>query len=288
MIDDILQIIQHSPVPVAIEIAVIWFVIYVVYRFLRGTRGAGALKGLAVLVAIAALVMSILGRATTDTFVRLDYLYNWLFEILAILFIVVFQPELRQAMIRVGQAWTFGAPSASVDTSISEIGDAVDFLGRSKFGALIAIERGSRLGGLIESGIRIDSVISAPLLGTIFWPNTPLHDLGVVVRGDRIVAANVQFPLAEEGALGSEYGSRHRAAAGLSLETDALVVIVSEETGGISVADRGRIEKMRDRAELVRTLIARLRLDVNPDPPAADAVATTADSGRRDSTGDGA
>ncbi|MCA9296869.1 MAG: DNA integrity scanning protein DisA nucleotide-binding domain protein, partial [Phycisphaerales bacterium] len=132
------------------------------------------------------------------------------------------------------------------------------FLSKSQFGARIAIERQVQLGGLVEGGQELDSVISARLLETIFWPNSPLHDLGVVIRGDRIVAASVQFPLIEEGAITGTPGSRHRAAAGVCVESDCVVVIVSEETGTISIAQHGRITFDIPRDQIATELAKRL------------------------------
>src|SRR5262249_2291879 len=113
------------------------------------------------------------------------------------------------------------------------------FCAKRKIGALIAIEREVGLGGIAETGTRINADLSADLLETIFFPNTPLHDLGVVISGGKIAYAGVQFPLAEEGTLERELGSRHRAAVGLSNESDAVIIVVSEETGDISIAERG-------------------------------------------------
>src|SRR5205823_895543 len=112
---------------------------------------------------------------------------------------------------------------------------------RRNIGALIAIEREIGLGGIAESGTRLNADLTAPLLNTIFWPNSPLHDLGVVVSQGRVMYAGVQFPLAESGELEKELGSRHRAAVGMSQESDAVVLVVSEETGDISIAERGQL-----------------------------------------------
>ncbi len=135
--------------------------------------------------------------------------------------------------------------------------EAAAFLSRRKIGALIAIEREVGLGGIAESGTRLNADISAPLLNTIFWPNSPLHDLGVVISNGRIMYAGVQFPLAESGELERELGSRHRAAVGMSQESDAVVLVISEETGDISVADRGQLLRKLT-PESLRSLLAEL------------------------------
>lgn len=235
------QLIQsYDPRHLAIELAVIWICVFIIFRFLQGTRGAGVIRGFAIMLVVATITVKILGEAS-DAFTRLNFLYDRLIGLVAILLIVVFQPELRQAMSRLGHALHFRGSRGSVDTVVEAVSQAVEFLSKSQFGALIAIERNIRLGELVQTGTYLDARVDARLLESIFWPNSPLHDLGVVIRGDRIVAASVQFPLVEEGALSTRFGSRHRAAAGLSLESDCIVVIVSEETGGIGIAEHGRI-----------------------------------------------
>ena len=239
---------------VLLEMAVIWIGVYLVFRFLRGTRGAGIIKGFALLLVIVTVLVWLLG----DAFSRLEHIYERFFALLAILLIVVFQPELRQAMIRLGDTRWFRTSREDTDRVVKDVSDAVQFLSKSQFGALIAIERNIKLGGLIEGGQELDARLSARLLQSIFWPNSPLHDLGVVIRGERILAAGVQFPLVEEGTLPQHFGSRHRAAAGLSMETDCVVVIVSEETGAISLAVRGKIDYDLPREDFPELLGERL------------------------------
>jgi len=224
-----------------VELAVIWFVVYFTVRFLRGTRGAGIVKGFAVLLA-AFVLLQLLGLGT-ERLARLNFIVNYLVGIVAVLLIVIFQPELRQATMRIGQARLLrpGRREAA-DSRIDAISEAVGFLSRSQFGAIIAIERNIRLGSLIEGGQPLDARLNPALLESIFWPNSPLHDLGVVIRGERVLAAGVQFPLAEDGVLPAKYGSRHRAAVGLSAESDCLVVVVSEESGIVSIASAGKLE----------------------------------------------
>jgi diadenylate cyclase len=150
--------------------------------------------------------------------------------------------------------------------------EAATFLARRKIGALVAIEREVGLGGIAETGTRINADLSASLLNTIFWPNSPLHDLGVIVSGGRIMYAGVQFPLAEVGDLDRELGSRHRAAVGMSQESDAIVVVVSEQTGDISMADRGRLARKLTADQLRAALLTMLgREETAAGPPAAAA-----------------
>jgi len=242
---------------VIIEMAIIWIAVYAAFRFLRGTRGAGIFKGFAILFVLVTLLIRVLGQGS-DTFGRLNFIYDRLLGLLAIMLIVIFQPELRQAMIRLSQARTFRRNTSQTQQVIQAVDEAVKLLSKNQFGALIAIERGVKLGGLIEGGQPIDGLVSSRLLESIFWPSSPLHDLGVVIRDNRILAAGVPFPLAEEGLLPQRTGSRHRAAAGITLESDCIVVIVSEETGAISVAERGRIDFDIPRPDLELELSKRL------------------------------
>jgi diadenylate cyclase len=242
---------------VILEMAVIWLGVYLVFRFLRGTRGAGVIKGFAVLLIVLTLLIRVFGQ-TADAFGRLNFIYDRFLGLLAIVLIVVFQPELRQAMIRLGQTRWLGGQREDLTLVISSVSDAVEFLSKSQFGAIIAIERTVKLGGLVEGGQALDAQVSERLLESIFWPNSPLHDLGVVIRGERIVAAGVQFPLVESENMPQHFGSRHRAALGLSMETDAIVVVVSEENGAISIAERGQIEYDIPRERFAHVLAARL------------------------------
>lgn len=251
---------------IVLELAVIWLCVYMVVRFLKGTRGAGVIKGFVILLVVLTLAIQVLGQET-DAFGRLKFIYDRFLGLVALLLIVVFQPELRKAMIRLGHARWLGGSRRQVTRVVDAVSEAAIFLSKSQFGALIAIERNTGLGGLVEGGVRMDAHVSARLLESIFWPNSPLHDLGVVIRGDRVVAACVQFPLAEEGSVLPEFGSRHRAAAGLTFESDCLVVVVSEETGGISLVESG-IMKLDIRHEDLRDLIAS-RLKAVPDETSA-------------------
>ena len=240
-----------------VEIAVIWACVYLVFRFLKGTRGAGIVKGFAVLVVVVTLLIKVFGQ-NTDTLGRLNFIYDRFLGLIAILLIVVFQPELRQFMIRLGHARFFRQSSTEVTRVVDAVSEAVELLSKSQFGALIAIERSIGLSGLFEGGDRMDAVVSGRLLGSIFWPNSPLHDLGVVIRGHRILAANVQFPLAEEGSVPQHHGSRHRAAVGVTLESDCIAVVVSEETGSIALVEQGVVEANVPLAKFRELLQARL------------------------------
>jgi len=224
---------------VLIELLIIGSVVYWVISFLQGTRGARLLKGIVVLLITIYVVVRIL--AARFGLERIDFLYRQFLVAAGFAIIVVFQPELRRALMRLGETRLFGDRSRKLHDDIDALVESATFLSRRKIGAVVAIERDTPLGGLSESATQLDAELTAELLNTIFWPNSPLHDLGVVIAGGRLAYAGVQFPMAESGELEKELGARHRAAVGMSQESDAVVLVVSEETGDISIAERGQL-----------------------------------------------
>jgi len=225
----------------ALEVALIAAVIYMIYRGLRGTRGARVVRGFIFLLLVSFVVMRILSDYLQMG--RLRTLYGLLVPAMAILAAIVFQPELRRSLMRLGENpilrfFLKEGASAFVDRIVR----SAAMLSRNKIGAIIAVERDTRLGAVIESGTYLDAELTSRLLTTIFWPGSPLHDMGVVIRGGRIAAAGCEFPLPRQSIVEAKYGTRHRAAVGLSEETDAVIVVVSEETGNISLAVEGRLE----------------------------------------------
>ncbi|MEM7806699.1 MAG: diadenylate cyclase [Planctomycetota bacterium] len=210
------------------------------------------LKGIVVLLITFYLAVRILG-GVFDT-ARLGILFQQFLFYASFAAIVVFQPELRRALMRLGETRLLRAATGGTD-EIASVVDACTTLSRRRIGALLAFERDEGLAGFAEDATRIDAEVSAQLLTTIFYPNTSLHDLGVVIRDARIAYAGVQFPLAESGELTErELGSRHRAAVGLSMNVDAVVVVVSEETGDISVAEGGRLHRRLSPERLLEML----------------------------------
>lgn len=241
---------------VAIEVALIWLIVWVIVRFLKGTRGARLLKGFGLVFVLAAAVVAVLGSEQGSPFARLQYLMGNFLTFAAFALIVVFQPELRRALVRLGEARLFRGQAAGADSVVEQIIQATEYLSKHKIGAIMAIERNVGLEGIIEAGTRIQGRVSAELLKTIFWPGSALHDMGVVIHGDQLVAAGVQFPLAEGDDLSQELGARHRAAIGLSVEADCLVIVVSEETGAVSLAERGQIVRKLS-SEALRAMLNR-------------------------------
>ncbi len=186
------------------------------------------------------------------------YTINWvltkLFAILVIALLIIFQPELRRALVHLGGGSFFGFTAISKQSVIDEIALAISSLSQKKIGALIAIEREIGLKNYMETGVNLESIVSQALLTTIFMPNTALHDGGVVIQEDRIVAAACIFPLSRNLNLEKTMGTRHQAAIGLTEETDAMVLVVSEETGTISLAYRGKLSRGLDEMSVRRIL----------------------------------
>lgn len=243
---------------VAIELLVIGVVAWGAVRFIQGTRAATALKGFLLLMIIGALMVRIVGQR--DMFQRLTFLYDNFLTFAVLALIVIFQPELRRGLIRLGETAVFRRTPQPVVVVVEAIVEASAFLSKAKFGGLIVIERETPLKSLVDGGTVLHAAVSARLLQTLFFPGTALHDLAVVVRGGEILAAGVQLPLAEPSAMPDpSLGSRHRAAVGLTQECDALVVVVSEETGAISLAENGKLTRGLDREELEETLVKKMR-----------------------------
>jgi diadenylate cyclase len=242
---------------VALEVAVLWLLVYAVLRFVRGTRAAGALKGMVILFFGGWLVIRLLSLA--DLFPRLAIIYNLLLGYAAIALVVTFQPELRRALIRLGETPLLRGSGAAVRPIVDAVTDSMTFLSKNRFGAIIAIERQVGLRDATETGRTLNADLSSELLSSIFWPNSPLHDMGVVIRGSRVLAAGVQFPLADPGDMPDGHlGTRHRAAVGLARSTDAIVIVVSEETGAISLADGSQFLRWLTPQALREHLLRRL------------------------------
>lgn len=234
-----------------IQILIVAAALYYVLRLLARTRAIQMLLGLVLLVGIyfAARLLDL------DLISRL---MAFLFQYGAIAALIVFQPELRSALARLGQSRMLRFFSAMEQSEVvEELVEAVERLSRAKVGAIIAIEQEIGLEEYIaEQGTRIDARVSAELLVTLFSPYGPLHDGAVLIAGDTILAAGVILPLTQFPVADKSLGTRHRAALGLSEETDALVIVVSEETAQVSIAHRGRLERNVD-PERLREALAR-------------------------------
>src|SRR5437667_817566 len=219
-----------------LEILILTVAIYYIFSFVRGTRGFSILTGFLVVLLALAIVSSLLHlqvlRALLGTFSAF----------FAVAVLVIFQPELRRILAQLGNFPLFQTPHEQRE-NIEVIVQTVERLADVRIGALVAIEQSIQLQESVESGISIDCVATPEMLETIFFPNNAIHDGGVVIKGDRIGYAACIFPLTRRQDLNKSLGTRHRAAIGLTEETDAVVVVVSEETGHISYAYKGQFVK---------------------------------------------
>ena len=220
---------------ICVEFLLIAFVIYKILYYLRGTRAANVLAGLVV----AFLALSIIANSLGFTVLR--WLLDNFLSLMAFTIIVVFQPELRRAFAQLG-SFTLFQHNRKRET-INELVQAVTAMASRKTGAIIVIERRIGMRAIVEDAVKLDCKLNNLLIQSIFYPNSPLHDGAVIIREGRIVAARAILPLSRDANLSRTMGTRHRAALGITEETDAAVVIVSEETGSISIACRGAMMK---------------------------------------------
>ncbi len=234
------------------EIALLYILIYGLLRYTEGSRGAGALKSVAMFLLSVLLVVSIVARWANLEQIRLILHFAGGAAVTAL--IVIFQPELRRALVKFGRTAPFRSFMQGETDVVEEVVTAVGRMAKNRIGALIAFEREVELDAYVERGVVVDAEVSHELLVTIFYPGTDLHDGAVVIQGGRVAAAGCLFPFSENPDLGSETGTRHRAALGLVEETDAICVVVSEETGMISLAVEGKLDRGLDLRELDRKL----------------------------------
>jgi diadenylate cyclase len=228
-----------------IEILFIWVLIYSVIRFFQGTRAMQVLLGLVILVVI----------FLAAKFFELNsiiWVLSKVFAVGVVAFLIIFQPEMRRVLSRLGT--TISTGFLSKGGVIDEVIRACDHMARHRTGALIALERDVGLKNYIESGMMIDAKVSAELLLSLFDPHTPTHDGAVIITGDRIASCGSLFPLTQMTDLPTSVGTRHRAAIGLTEENDAVCIVVSEETGNISVSVFGKLTKALDLEDLKRIL----------------------------------
>jgi len=231
-----------------IDISIVAYIFYRILRLIKGTRAEQLLKGLGLL-----LVFSV-----AASFLKLDMI-NWLMEKLWILFAIaipiVFQPEMRRLLEQIGRGsfftrWTVTMQMEEYENVVREICDAVAVLSRNKIGALLVLTRETGIAEYAESGVQLDALVSSSLLVNIFMPNSPLHDGAVVISGGRIDRAACFLPLTDSPYLDKDLGTRHRAGLGITEVSDAVAVIVSEETGAVSLAKDGNLLRYLDAESL--------------------------------------
>lgn len=219
-----------------VDIVIVAFFIYQLIKIAQGTRATELLKGILFIIIIK-FISSIFQLHTTE------YIVNFIIQWSAIALIVIFQPELRRGLQHIGRGSLFSIRKRTnpIDETVNEIAEAVHYMSRRHIGALISIEMDSSLSEYIKTGIPLDALISSQIIINAFIPNTPLHDGAMILKNFKIASAASYLPLSESAAIPKKYGTRHRAAIGLSEETDAITIVVSEETGDISIAHRSNL-----------------------------------------------
>ncbi len=221
-----------------IEITILWFALYHIILFFEGTRAVQVLRGIGLLL----ISFFLCQKFGLDV---LDWLLTKLIGISIITILIIFHPEIRQGLARLGRKRIFlsALKEEEIDSMLKETGRAVENLAKQKIGALIAIEKDEPLNAYAQGGVLLDARISSDLIETIFAPNNLLHDGGLIIRNERLLAAGCLFPLTQNQHLSRVFGTRHRAAIGLSEETDAIIIIVSEERQDISLVFREKLYK---------------------------------------------
>ncbi len=232
-----------------LEIIILWIAFYRILVFFEGTRAFQVLKGLVYL--LAAFLLSLVLELQTINWLLTNFFAIWIIAVL-----IIFQPELRQGLARLGQQNPFAKAlkETAILAVIDQLASAIFKLAGKKVGCLIAIERENKLLPYIESGVAIDSTVTEELLQSIFMPLSPMHDGGVILKGDRVAAASCLFPLSENPSFSKIIGTRHRATLGLSEQTDAIVLMSSEENGEIAVAVDGKFMQIANQERLVELL----------------------------------
>jgi diadenylate cyclase len=256
-----------------VEIALLFVAVYLFLRFLRRTIAGGIFRGGGLVVWVLVVAFFVIVRVLK--FEVLDYLLARAVPILLVGLVVVFQPEFRHGLVRLGTLRFFerllrkGKSKAPEIRAVDEVMAAVTSFAKRHTGALIVVERSVDLTPYIDTGVRLDALIQAETIDTIFSTKTVLHDGALILRGDRIAAAGCLLPLTERPDLARRYGTRHRAAIGLSEQSDAVVVVVSEETGSVHVAERGEMTPYQDFTWLAAYLNVVLaeRQGVAPEAP---------------------
>jgi diadenylate cyclase len=278
---DLVKGLQVQPVAI-LDIALTALLIYGLFSVIRGTRAVRLIIGVTVLYAIYVAAQA-LGLQLLSQILQAGAVLG----LLAL--VVVFQPELRRALERIGRVgslgWLLAPGTHTSDERVARIvAQAAVSLASEQIGALMVIERETGLQDMAETGVMLEADLSVDLLGTIFTPHAPLHDGAVVIRHESILSAGVVLPLSESGAYRERFGTRHRAALGITEQTDAVAVVVSEETGGMSLVERGHIARNLDEERLRRGLLALLehnQLAAARLPARASALRRTLPLGRR-------
>jgi len=252
-VTDLLYALSRLDALAVFDILLVALIFYAFVRLIQGTQAVQLLRGVIIVVLVAAVLTNVLHLSA----------FGWLITksvpALLLAIPVIFQPELRRALERLGRAGSFANRQTALPDAalvIGSIAQACRILSDRRHGALIVMERDTGLQEYADSGVRLDATVTPELLLTVFFPNTALHDGALIMRGDRAVAAGCVLPLAASFAVDYHLGTRHRAAIGITEQSDAIAVIVSEETGIISVAHNGRMIRRLDEVRLAKVLQA--------------------------------
>lgn len=235
-----------------VEILLIFVLLYLVFRFMQGTIAGTIVRGLGFFVTI--LLFALMYALTYFGLEIIGEIFKYLLGVSVIALLIIFQPELRRGILRLGRNPLIGRLVARDSRVVDEVAKAATTLAKDRIGALIAFEGDVALDSYVASGVAINADVKAELLDTLFWPGSALHDGAVIIREDRIAAGACLFPLTDSQDVSRHLGTRHRAAIGLSEESDAVCVVVSEETGNISVAKGGKLTRDCDE-ETLRSLL---------------------------------
>ncbi|RKY17737.1 MAG: TIGR00159 family protein [Planctomycetota bacterium] len=260
--------ISRDGISAAIEVGLLFLLFYAGLQFLHGTRGLAVLKGVGLFILLVYAGLT-LAKASFDLeFPRLDAAGGVLLNFVAVVLVILFQPELRTALSRLAGHMTLTGRSVP-QAELSGFCEGMQRLARQRIGALVVFQLATGTRTIESTGVELDCKLSGPLLEAIFHPKAPLHDGAVVVRDGHIVAASCTLPLSESTTLSRDLGTRHRAALGVTEESDAVAVVVSEETGRMSVVQRGLLHPVADADELLVVLADMLAGEGRPEPASA-------------------
>lgn len=237
-----------------LDILVVWYIFYRLIMLVRGTKAVQLLKGVVIIIAVKILSWVLQMRMLSFL---MDQVISW--GVIAL--VIIFQPEIRRALEHLGRGALFSRnkhPHAAEIRMINELDKAIEYMSKRRIGALITIQMNTGLKDYIETGIPLDADISGELLINIFIPNTPLHDGAVIIRDNKIAVAAAYLPLSNSDTIPKELGTRHRAAVGISEVTDALTIVVSEETGGVTITKNNELLRDLTRENYLKFLKANL------------------------------
>lgn len=252
---NIASLLSWHTLSVVLDVLITWYFLYHLTLLIKGTKAVQLANG--ILLILIARVLAGWAQLTTVTFL-LDQIVSW--SVIGI--IVIFQPEIRRGLEKLGRVSIFsdreGSERKQQEKLVKELDKAIQYMSKRRIGALITIEQKTGLDDYIETGIKLDALVTGELLINIFIPNTPLHDGAVIVKGNRVVVASAYLPLSDNAMIPKSLGTRHRAAVGISEVTDAITVVVSEETGGVTITRNGQFMVDLSQQEYLKYLRAEL------------------------------